>query len=143
MKKIFFVISLFIFALTVKAQEIKPEMVPTDVMDRFHHTFPQSVDLPVTWVKEKGEYKASLQIMDSPAIMVLDSLGRTKRIERKINYVYLPENAKNYMKKLDPTYEVVSCFKIVDDKEKVIYKTVVKIKSNITFDTEGKVVPKK
>ena len=81
--------------------------------------------------------------MDSPAIMVLDSLGRTKRIERKINYVYLPENAKNYLKKLDPTYEVVSCFKIVDDKEKVTYKTVVKIKSNITFDTEGKVVPKK
>lgn len=121
------------------SQELKPEMVPQKILDRFHHAFPQSVDLPVSWVKEKGDYKATLTIMDAPAIMVIDSLGKTKRIERKINEIYLPKNAKDYLKNLDSNYQVITVTKIVDEKDKVTYNTTAKIKTNFTFDDKGKI----
>ena len=127
-------------SLSLFAQQLKPEMVPQRVIDRLNHVFPQSVDLPVSWVKEKGNYKATLTIMDAPAIMVIDSLGNQKRVERRINETYLPENAKSYLKKLDPAYQVVTVTKIVDEKERTTFQTAVKIKSNFTFDKDGKVV---
>jgi len=139
MKKVVFAIALVLIVNFGYSQELKPEMVPQNVLDRFHHTFPQSVDLPVKWVKEKRDFKATLTIMDAPAIMVIDSLGKTIRIERKINEIYLPQNAKDYLKKLDPNYQVINVTKIVDDKEKAIYKTTAKIKTNFTFDDTGKV----
>ncbi|MCX6276962.1 MAG: hypothetical protein NT004_02550 [Bacteroidetes bacterium] len=139
MKKIIAVLSLLFMGFCGYSQELKPEMVPQKILDRFHHTFPQSVDLPVSWVKEKGDYKATLTIMESPAIMVIDSLGKTKRIERKINEIYLPKNAKDYLKNLDSNYQVITVTKIVDEKDKVTYNTTAKIKTNFTFDDKGKI----
>ncbi len=113
------------------------------IKDRVQFKFPQAMDVPVTWSKEKGDYKASLTIMDSPAWIVVDTLGKIKRVERRIHESYLPEKAKKYMKSLDPNYTVISVTQITDHKEKVTYNTVAKIKTDFIFDGKGDVAGKK
>lgn len=143
MKHLFSAILLIMIGFPVFSQPVSADKVPKDVMDRLHHAFPQSMDIPVTWVKEKGDYKASLTIMDSPAFVVIDSTGKQKRLERKINPVYLPDGAKIHLKKIDPKHEVISVMKIVDDKDRVTYKATAKIITSYTFDADGKVMPAK
>jgi hypothetical protein len=142
MKQSFIVIFfLFIFG-AINAQEIPSSQIPRDVMDRLHHAFPQSLDLPVKWTREKLDYKASLTIMDEPAYVVIDSTGRQKRLERRINDVYLPDAAKQHMKSIDPKHQIISVYKVVDDKENVTYKTTARIITTVNFDAKGKVITK-
>ncbi|MDP1622514.1 MAG: hypothetical protein Q8M08_09285 [Bacteroidales bacterium] len=136
---------IFIFAFSLIgsfgfSQELQPNQVPQNIKDRLQAKFPQTIEIPVAWSKEKGNYKASITIMDSPAFMVLDSLGRTVRIERKIHETYLPKKAKDKLKALDPNYQVVSVMQITDGKEKVTYKTVAKISTNFTFNSDGNTI---
>ncbi len=138
-----FIVIFFLFNIgLINAQEIPTSQIPKDVMDRLHHAFPQSIDLPVKWTREKQDYKASLTIMDEPAFVVIDSTGRQKRLERRINDVYLPDNAKQHMKKIDPKHQIISVYKVVDDKENVTYKTIARIVTTINFDAKGKVITK-
>jgi hypothetical protein len=140
MKQLLVLIALIFLAATAFSQDISESQVPQACLDRLHHVFPQSVDLTVKWAKEKNDYKATLTIMDTPAILVIDSTGRQKRLERRINDIYLPDAAKAYMKKMDAGYQVVNVTKIVDEKDVVSYKTAVKIITNINFDEKGKVI---
>lgn len=140
MKKLLIILGAMLFSAALYSQEISESQVPQDVLDRLHHVFPQSVDLPVKWVREKKDYKASLTIMDTPAILVIDSTGRQKRLERRINDIYLPDAAKSYMKKMDPGYQVINVMKVVDENEAVTYKAAVKIITNLNFDEKGKVI---
>ncbi len=141
MRKIIAIMA-FVFLGTFSfAQQLQPSQVPQNIKDRLQAKFPQTIEIPVSWSKEKGNYKAAITIMDSPAFMVIDSLGRTVRIEKKIHESYLPKKAKDKLFKLDPKYEVVSAMQITDNKEKVTYKTVVKISSNFTFDGSGTTLP--
>jgi hypothetical protein len=133
-------LSAFLVSAALYSQDISESQVPQDALDRLHHVFPQSVDLPVKWSKENKDYKATLTIMDTPAILVVDSTGRQKRLERRINDIYLPDAAKSYMKKMDPGYQVINVMKVVDEKDVVSYKTAVKIITNINFDEKGKVI---
>ncbi len=134
----------FVFLGTLSfAQKLQPDQVPQIIKDCLQIKFPQTVDLPVSWSKEKGNYKASMTIMDSPAFMVIDTLGNTIRIERKINPNYLPKKAKDHLKALDPTYQVLSVMQVTDNKNKVTYKTVAKITTNFTFDGDGVLAGKK
>jgi hypothetical protein len=145
MKRLLVYISFIVLTVPAFSQDISESQVPQACLDRLHHVFPQSVDLPVKWAKEKKDYKATLTIMDTPAIIVIDSTGRQKRLERRINDIYLPDAAKTYMKKMDPGYQVVNVTKIVDENDVVTYKTAVKIITNVNFDEKGKVIgaPKK
>lgn len=143
MRNFLFGILILLASTPLFAQEISESQVPQNAIDRLHHVFPQSVDLTVKWARENKDYKATLTIMDTPAIVIIDSTGRQKRLERRINDVYLPDAAKAYMKKLDPAYQVINVMQVVDDKEVVTYKTTVKIITNINFDEKGKVIGKK
>lgn len=140
MRKIIFIIGLVLFGICGYSQTLKQEDVPQKVLDCFHFEFPQSVDLPVAWTKDGGNFKAQLTIMDEPAIMVLDSLGKTKRIERTIHPKYLPSKATAYMKKLDPNFEAIKAIRIVDEKGTETFKLTAKIRTDYTFDGSGKVV---
>lgn len=142
MKQLFIVIFLLLNVGLINAQEVPANQIPKDVMDRLHHAFPQSMDLPVKWTMENRDYKASLTIMDEPAFVVIDSTGRQKRLERRINDVYLPDNAKQHMKKIDPKHQIISVYKVVDEKENVTYKTTARIVTTINFDSKGKVISK-
>ncbi|MCX6267698.1 MAG: hypothetical protein NTW16_10125 [Bacteroidetes bacterium] len=125
------------------SQLLQPDQVPTDIKDRLQAVFPQTIDIPVSWSKEKGNYKAAITIMDAPAFMVIDSLGHTVRIERKLHETYLPKKAKAYLKTLDPNFEFISIYEITDNKEKVTYKTIAKIATSFTFETDGTLAGKK
>jgi hypothetical protein len=125
------------------SQTLKPEEVPQLIKDRVQFKFPQAMDVPVAWSREKGDYKANLTIMDTPAWIVVDSLGKIKRIERRIHETYLPEKAKKYMKSLDPNYQVISVMQITDDKEQVTYQTSARIKTDFSFDGKGNITAKK
>lgn len=140
MKGFVIFLGLFFFVVTIQAQVVKQEEVPQKVLDRFHFEFPQSVDLPVVWTKEKGNFKAQLTIMDNPAVMVLDSAGNTKRIERTIHHKYLPAQALSYVKKLDPDFSAIQAIRIVDDKGKETFKFSARIKTDFTFDKAGKLI---
>ena len=142
MKQLFIAIFLLFSIGLVHAQEIPSSQIPKDVLDRLHHAFPQSMDLPVKWTREKLDYKASLTIMDEPAFVVIDSTGLQKRLERRINDVYLPDAAKQHLKKIDPKHQIISVYKVVDEKENVTYKTVARIVTTINFDAKGKVISK-
>ena len=125
------------------SQPLQSDKVPTYIKDRLQAKFPQTIDIPVSWSMEKGNYKASITIMDSPAFMVIDTLGKTVRIERKIHETYLPAKAKEHLKALDPTYQIVSIMQITDDKNKITYKTVARINTDFTFDGNGILAGKK
>jgi hypothetical protein len=137
MRKFILILAFGLFGVYGFSQAIKPEQVPQLIKDRVQFKFPQSMDLPVAWSRENGDYKASLTIMESPAWIVVDTLGKIKRIERRIHETYLPEKAKKYLKTLDATYQVVSITQITDEKEMVTYKTVAKVKTDFTFDGKG------
>ncbi|MCX6304747.1 MAG: hypothetical protein NT040_07255 [Bacteroidetes bacterium] len=141
MRKFILIAALAFFGMYGFSQQLAPSQVPQNVKDRLQAKFPQTIEIPVDWSKEQGNYKASLTIMDSPAFMVLDSLGRTVRIERKIHESYLPKKAKAKLYKLDPNYTVVNVMQVTDSKEKISYKAVVKITNNFSFDTEGNTIP--
>lgn len=143
MKRFIFIVTVALLGFSGFSQVLKQEMVPQKVQDRLHYEFPQSVDLPVAWSKESGNYKAKLTIMENPAVIVIDSLGKPKRIERTINPSYLPGKTISYLKKLDPEYKVTLATKIVDEKGAETYKIAVKLSTNMTFDGSGKVVETK
>jgi hypothetical protein len=143
MKNLFIFFSLVLIGFSAFCQEIKKEQVPQNIIDRVNFEFPQAVDLPVIWSKEAGNYKAKLIIMEKPALMIVDSLGRTKRIERTINPQYLPSKATAYLKKLDPEHNIILATKIVDDKGVETYKLSVKVRTDFTFDNNGKVIGNK
>jgi hypothetical protein len=144
MRKVILILFLVFLGTYSFSQVLKPEQVPQQVKNRVMFTFPQALDIPVSWSKEKGVYKASLTIMDAPAMIVVDSLGiKIIRVERRISETYLPDKAKSYLKSLDPNYQVVTIMQITDDKEKVTYKTVARIKTDFTFDGKGNLAEKK
>jgi hypothetical protein len=143
MKKIILILAFGLFGVYGFSQTIKAEQVPQLIKDRVQFKFPQAMDVPVAWSMAGGEYQAKLTIMDAPATIVVDTLGTIKRVERRINESYMPDKAKAYMKSLDPKYEVVSAVQITDEKEQIIYKTVVRIRTDITFDGNGNVAAKK
>jgi hypothetical protein len=143
MRKIMLLTAFVILGTFGFSQQLKPDQVPQNIKDRLQAKFPQTIDIPVSWSKEKGNYKATITIMDAPAYMVIDSLGRTVRIERRMHETYLPQKAKDQLKALDPKYQVVEVMQITDDKEKVTYKTDVKILTHMTFDGNGVLVGKK
>ena len=119
------------------SQQLRPDQVPQNIKDHLQAKFPQTMEIPVEWTKEKSNYRASITIMDSPAFMVLDSLGKTVRIERKVHESYLPKKSKDKLMLIDPKYQVVSVMQITDNKEKITYKAVIKFTSNFTFDADG------
>jgi hypothetical protein len=143
MKTFILILTFAFIGISGFTQVLKPEQVPQLIKDRVQFTFPQTLDIPVSWRMEKGEYKASFTIMDTPALIVVDTLGKIKRVERRVNESYLPQKAKTYLKSLDSTYQVVTVMKITDDKEKVTYKTVARIRTNFTFDGSGNIAGKK
>lgn len=143
MKKVVLIIGLVFLGISGFSQALTADKVPQHIKDRVQFKFPQSIDLPVVWSREKGDYKATMPIMDSPAMILVDSTGKIKRIERRIHDSYLPEKAKKYLKQLDDKYEVVSVLQITDDKEQVTYKTVARIKTDFTFDGKGNSIGKK
>ncbi|MEI6435873.1 MAG: hypothetical protein WCP32_13585 [Bacteroidota bacterium] len=140
MRKFIFIITFAFMGVYGFSQELKPDQIPQNVIVCLRGSFPQTMDIPVAWTKEKGNYKAAITIMDAPAFMVIDSLGRALRIERRIHENYLPKKAKAHLKTIDPTYQIVNIMQITDDKEKITYKTVAKINTNFTFDSEGNAI---
>jgi hypothetical protein len=143
MKKVILILAFGLIGVFGFSQALNPDQVPQLIKNRVQFKFPQAMDVPVTWSKENGVYKAKLTIMDAPATIVVDTLGAIKRIERRINESYMPDKAKAYLKSLDPKYEVVSVIQITDEMEKIIYKSIVRIKTDITFDGKGNVTEKK
>lgn len=143
MRKFILFLACSLFGCYGFSQELKADQVPQKIKDKVQFTFPQALDQPVSWSKEKGEYKANLTIMDTPAMIVVDTLGKIKRVERRIHESYLPQKARTYLKSLDPNYQVVSVMQITEDKEKVSYKTVARIKTDFTFDSNGNIEEKK
>jgi hypothetical protein len=137
MRKLILIMAIAFMGAHTFGQKLQPNQVPQIIKDCLQAKFPQTVDLPVSWSKEKGNYIANMTIMDTPAFMVIDTVGNTIRIERKINPNYLPKKAKDHLKALDPTYQVLSVMQITDNKDKVTYKTVAKITTNFTFDANG------
>jgi hypothetical protein len=143
MRSLFFIIT-FVFIGTLSfSQKVATDKVPSYIKECLQRQFPQTLDIPVAWEREKGNYKASITIMDTPAFMVIDTLGKTVRIERRIHETYLPKKAKDQLKSLDPNYQVVSVMQITDNKAKVTYKTVAKITNYFTFDGNGALIEKK
>lgn len=143
MKKLIFILVFGFIGVVGFSQELKPEQVPQLIKNRVQFKFPQAMDLPIAWSKEKGDYKAVLTIMDTPALIVVDSLGKIKRIERRIHESYLPEKATKYLKSLDSKYEVITVIQVTDEMEKVTYKTVARVKTDFTFDGKGTLTEKK
>jgi hypothetical protein len=143
MKKVILVLAFGIIGIIGVSQSLQPDQVPQLIKDRVQFKFPQAMDVPVAWSREKGDYKANLTIMDTPAWIVVDTLGKIKRVERRIHESYLPEKAKKYMKSLDANYQVISVMQITDDKEQVTYQAAVRIKTDITFDGKGTMTGKK
>lgn len=143
MRKVILILGFAIIGLIGYTQSLQPDQVPQLIKDRVQFKFPQAMDVPVAWSREKGDYKANLTIMDTPAWIVVDTLGKIKRVERRIHETYLPDKAKKYMKALDANYQVISVMQITDDKEQVTYQTVARIKTDINFDGKGNVTSKK
>ncbi len=147
MRRLILLLVLALGGTLAYSQPIQADKVPQNIKERLQYKFPQTLDLPVSWSKEKKNYKATMTIMDNPAVMVMDTTGKTLRIERRINETYLPKKAKEHLKALDKDYEVVSVTQITEgdelyegkDKVKVTYKTVAKIRTNFTFDNDGNV----
>ncbi|HNY03743.1 MAG TPA: hypothetical protein PKG48_14190 [Bacteroidales bacterium] len=145
MNKVLITLFFMLAGIVAFSQPIQPDKVPQNIKERLQFKFPQAMDVPVSWSKEKNNYKATLTIMDEPAVMVMDTTGKSLRIERRIHDTYLPKKAKDYLKSLDKNFEVISVTQITEgdelyegkEKVKVTYKTVAKIKSNFTFDTNG------
>jgi hypothetical protein len=125
-------------------EELKPDQVPTYIKERLQYKFPQTIEIPVAWTKDKTAYKAAITIMDAPAYMVIDSAtGKTIHIERRLHEDYLPKRAKDYLRTLDPKFQILDVWQVTDDKEKITYKTAAKITTNFVFDGDGQVVGKK
>jgi hypothetical protein len=124
------------------SQALKKEQVPQLIKNAVQFVFPQTLDVPVSWSRENGLYKANLIVMDSPALMLVDSLGKTKRIERRIHETYLPEKAKKHLKTLDPNYQIVMIMQITDEKGKITYKTSARIKTDFVYDGGGNLTDK-
>ena len=139
MRKLILFIAFTVLGAYSYSQQLPADKVPSYIKERLQAQFPQTIEIPVSWSKEKSNYKASITIMDAPAFMIIDTLGHTVRIERTIHETYLPQKAKNHLKSLDPAYKVVSILQITDNKGKVTYKTVAQIITKLTFDENGTV----
>ncbi len=140
MKKLLILLALGLFFINGFSQELKPEQVPQLIKDRVQFKFPQAMDVPVKWTKEKGEYMAKLTIMDAPATIVVDTNGVIKRVERRINENYLPDKAKKYLKGLDAGCTIIEVVQVTDEKENVTYKTAARIRTDFIFDGKGNTV---
>jgi peroxiredoxin len=143
MKKLILIAVFGLIGLFGFSQTLSADQVPQLIKDRVQFKFPQSMDVPVAWSREKGDYKAQLTIMDTPAFIVVDSLGKIKRVERRMHETYMPEKAKKYLKSLDSDYQVVTMMMVTDENEKVTYKTVARVKTDFVFDGKGNIVSKK
>ena len=82
MRKLILIFAFGLIGACGFSQALKADQVPQLIKNRVQFKFPQTLDVPVSWSKVNGEYKASLTIMDAPASIVLDTLGKIKRIEQ-------------------------------------------------------------
>ncbi len=140
MKKFILIIAIAFIGTYCFSQKVQPEQVPAIVKQMLQSKFPQTIQIPVDWTKDKRTYKATITIMDAPATMSIDSLGQILSIERKIHENYLPKKAKEQLKALDPAYQIVDIIQVTDEKGTVIYKTAAKITTKFTFDSNGGII---
>ncbi|MEI7661280.1 MAG: hypothetical protein WCK34_03740 [Bacteroidota bacterium] len=138
MKKIIIFLAFLLCVQISFAQKNKRLVIPESVKGRFLFLFPQTQDTvanPIKWEKVKGNYRATITVMDAPATAVIDSSGKALRVERVVHEFYLPEKAKEYLKTNYKELKVKSVVQVTDDKGKIVYTTL--LESKPVFDQNG------
>ena len=137
-KKIVFILIVGLFmSSSMPAQDTTKIVVPQKVKNKMLGMFPQTQVVPVTWVKDGQNYKASLIIMEKPAFALFDSTGKVVRIEKRLNVYYLPKKIVNQLNKQYPSNEILEIFEVTDATGKKIYKTTFKCTQTLIFNADG------
>jgi hypothetical protein len=130
MRKLIILVILTVLSVAGFSQTLKSSQVPRLTKGKFMFQFPQTQDtvqFPVTWEKDGANYKASFLLNEATAYVILDSLGNTKKLVRRISLHKLPEQITKSLKQkyanVEPKYIVL----IVDENGKESYQITMEI----------------
>ncbi|MEI7726351.1 MAG: hypothetical protein WCK09_14680 [Bacteroidota bacterium] len=144
MKLFVFLLCLGLISTMGYSQTLKSSQIPYMVKGKFMFTFPQtqdSVQFPVKWERDGVNYKASFQLYDANAYVILDSLGKTKKVVRRISTDNLPPKAMEGISQKYGTVAPKYVVKVIDENGKESYQVTMEITEFFTADgvtTTGK-----
>jgi len=139
MRKVFFVLALFIGIGFVNAQKVKLSDVPASVQAKFKSLHP-AISWP-KWEKEDGNFEAHYKEVAKKMTCVIDPSGKYVQTELAINASGLPKVVTTYLAKNMPGKKVSEAAKITGADGKITYEAEVK-DVDYTFDAQGNFIKK-
>jgi len=140
---VFILVAALCLAGSLPAQDTAKIVVPKRVKNKMLALYPQTQEVPVTWCKEGLYYKGSLTIMEKPAFIVFDSIGKVIRIEQKIHQTYLPKKIIAQLNKDYPGNVIQEIFEFTDAAGVKTYKTTFQVSLTRLYNPDGTIAKDK
>lgn len=141
MRKLFLVIAVFLFSVSLNAQDLK---VPVIVKDAFKKLYPKATN--IQWDKEgKNEFEVNFKNENDKISVVFDKGGNLLETETEIEVNNLPEKVLQYVKEKYSDHKITEAAKIVDGKGKTTFEAQItkgKSKKDLIFTEDGQLLKK-
>lgn len=139
MKRVLFIVAVFVVTGNVSAQKVKESEVPAAVKAEFSTLNPTIK--AVKWEKEDGNFEGHYKKGNDKMTCVIDPSGKYVQTEVDINAIGLPKAANDYLQKNMPGKKVSEAAKITSADGTVTYEAEVK-DVDYTFDANGNFIKK-
>lgn len=148
MKRLFLIMLIGLFGLSVMAQKDKKEekrnvKVPAAVSAAFQKNYPSVKK--ASWSLEKNDFEAAFKLNGVETSANYDKTGKQLEVETALKTKDLPKAVLDYVVKNFPKHKITEAAKTIDSKNKMTYEAEITLKgksSDLTFDANGNLLIK-
>ena len=137
MKHLLMIALMVLCHISLSAQKLSPEKVPTAAKAKFASLYPKAEN--AHWEKEGSDFEAGFSLGQTHMSVVIDAQGNLKETETKMALTALPKKVQDYLTKNKPSAKITEAAKIVYASGKTLYEAEVNGK-DMLFDEEGHLV---
>lgn len=125
---------------TVRAQDLKKEEVPSDLMSNFEKEYANATD--VEWEKEDELYKVEFDMDRNEYELWYDASGKMTKMEKELKVAELPQAIKSKISSSYASYKIDD-IEIKEENEKTTYEVELedgRKEITVIFDESGSVI---
>jgi hypothetical protein len=144
MKKIIMICILVMAGVSLQAQKISADKLPSAVLESFKKLYPTATE--TRWEKDKDNYEAIFKLNTVSKEIVFYADGKVVQSEEELNSINeLPKEIKDAFNKEYVSYIYIKSEKITKDSGTIVYEIDAELKGKkyaIEYDAKGTFIKK-